>query len=316
MIVVTGAAGFIGSNLVRALNAAGREDVVAVDDLEDGSKFRNLADCTIADYFDRNEFRALLGQASALPEMECVYHLGACSDTTEWDGRYMMDNNYGYSRDVLDYCLAREVPLVYASSAAVYGTGDAFTERPGNEHPLNVYGYSKLAFDQHVRSRRAAFRSTVVGLRYFNVYGPREAHKGRMASVVWHFHRQLASGDRVRLFRGSHGYADGEQCRDFVHVDDVVAVTLWAGTASVGASGIYNCGTGRAETFNDVARAVIDWHGRGEIEYVDFPSDLEEAYQAWTQADLDGLRAAGYAGAFRAVNEGVRDYLDAVTNPR
>lgn len=312
MIVVTGAAGFIGSNLVHALNAAGRQDIVAVDDLTDGRKFENLADCTIADYFDKAEFLRLLDTEPGRFTAECFYHLGACSDTTEWDGRYMMENNFAYSRRLHEFCTAHAIPLVYASSAAVYGGGGGFRESPEDERPLNVYGYSKLAFDQYARRARARQTATVIGLRYFNVYGPREAHKGRMASVAWHFHTQLESGNRVRLFRGSHGYADGEQRRDFVHVDDVVDVTRWCGSAPQAVSGVYNCGTGRAETFNAVAEAVIGWHGAGEIEYVDFPADLAAAYQAFTEADLSALRAAGYDGTFRDVARGVRDYLDAV----
>lgn len=312
MIVVTGGAGFIGSNLVHALNARGCDDILLVEDLSDGHKSLNLAGAGIADYLDKDECLRLLDSGRELAAgVEAVYHLGACSDTTEWDGRYMMRENFSFSRALFEHCQARRIPFVYASSAAVYGTGREFTESPDNERPLNMYGYSKLVFDQYVRKRLAAApgAAVVIGLRYFNVYGPREQHKGRMASVAWHFHRQLAATGHLELFEGSHGYADGEQLRDFVHVDDAVAVTLWSAAQPPQASGIYNCGTGAAASFNAVARAVIDWHGRGHIVYKPFPATLLAAYQAYTQASLARLRAAGYAGSFRAVSEGVREYL-------
>ena len=309
MIVVTGGAGFIGANLVRALNARGRDDILLVEDLQDGRKALNLADCRIGDYFDSDEWRALVDGRGVAPEIECVYHLGACSDTTNWDGRMMMANNFAFSRATFEFCVARGIPLVYASSAAVYGTGREFREAPDCERPLNVYGWSKLVFDQYVRRRLPSVTSTVMGLRYFNVYGPREAHKGRMASVALHLHRQLLADGRVRLFGASHGCAPGEQRRDFVHVDDVVDVTLWCAGQPRSVSGIYNCGTGRAEPFNAVARAVLDFHGRGTLEYIDFPADLVDAYQAYTEADLSRLRAAGYAGRLRDVATGVREYL-------
>ncbi len=310
MIVVTGGAGFIGSNLVQALNRDGRDDIILVDDLHDGRKALNLADCRIADYLAREAcLQRLLDGEGFGEEVETVYHLGACSDTTEWDGRLMMEHNFAFSRAMFTWCTAHGVPLVYASSAAVYGAGSVFAEEPGNEHPLNVYGYSKLAFDQYVRARMAHVESPVIGLRYFNVYGPREQHKGRMASVVFHFDRQLAEAGRVRLFGASHGYAAGEQRRDFIHVDDAVAVTRWCAGQPAGSSGIYNCGTGRAASFNAVAAAIVGWHGRGSVEYIEFPPDLEGAYQAHTEADLTRLRAAGFAGTFRDVAQGVPEYL-------
>ncbi|MEQ8659365.1 MAG: ADP-glyceromanno-heptose 6-epimerase [Gammaproteobacteria bacterium] len=310
MIVVTGGAGFIGSNLVRTLNARGRDDILVVEDLSDGHKALNLADCRIADYLDHAECRRLLDGGGALAAaVETVFHLGACSDTTEWDGRFMMERNFAFSRALFEHCAARAIPLVYASSAAVYGAGNGFTEEPVNERPLNVYGYSKLVFDQYVRRRLPALGSPVVGLRYFNVYGPREQHKGRMASVAWHLNRQLDEDGRLRLFGASHGCAAGEQRRDFVHVDDVVDVTLWAATLPVAHAGIYNCGSGRAETFNAVARAIVATRGAGVIEYIEFPDGLRAAYQAYTCADLTRLRAAGYAGVPRDVARGVGEYV-------
>lgn len=310
MIVVTGACGFIGSNLVHALNARGRQDLVLVDDLKDGHKFVNLAGATLADYFDWREFLPQFDRlAQAGSGIDAVYHLGACSDTMEWDGQYMMNANFTCSRDLLDACERHGIPLIYASSASVYGLNADCEETPACERPLNVYAFSKLAFDQHLRQRQPALRTRVVGLRYFNVYGPREQHKGRMASVVFHFNNQLKAGDEVKLFGASHGVAAGEQTRDFIYVDDAVAQTLWFGEhASI--SGVFNCGTGRTASFNEVARAVIDWHGRGRITYVPFPPELLAAYQNRTCADLRRSRLAGYQVEMRDVGAGVRAYLD------
>jgi ADP-L-glycero-D-manno-heptose 6-epimerase len=321
-IVVTGAAGFIGANLVKALNERGEREIVAVDNLQRSEKFHNLVDCEIADYIDKEDFRARL-TAGAFGRIDAILHQGACSDTMETDGRYMMENNYRYSVDVLDWCQQRKVPFVYASSAAVYGMGPNFREDPGNEGPLNIYGYSKFLFDQVVRRRLDGATAPVVGLRYFNVYGPREAHKGRMASVAFHHFQQYRAEGKVRLFEASHGYPDGEQRRDFVYVDDVVRVNLHFLNRS--ASGVFNLGTGRAQPFNDVALAVVNtMRGqegggsrlslpeavqRGLIEYVAFPEPLKGKYQAYTQADLSALRAAGYAEPFQGVEQGTASYV-------
>ena len=310
MIIVTGGAGFIGANLVAALNRHTSEPVMVVDDLTDGHKYVNLVDLEVADYLDRDEFRRRIERGDSFDRVSAVFHQGACSTTTEWDGRYMLDNNFGYSKVLLHYCNANRVPFIYASSAAVYGASDTFSEHPANERPLNVYGYSKLLFDQYYRRHALDLQTQVAGLRYFNVYGPREAHKGAMASVAYHFAGQVREHGRARLFAGHDGYADGEQQRDFVYVDDVVAVNLWL-LQHPGVSGVFNCGTGRAQTFNDVARAVIAGIGSGHIEYIEFPDHLKGAYQSHTEADLTALRAAGFAGSFRPVEEGVRDYLNA-----
>jgi ADP-L-glycero-D-manno-heptose 6-epimerase len=321
-IVVTGAAGFIGSNLVRALNGRGTRDIIAVDNLEKSAKFRNLVDCNIADYIDKDAFRALLA-AGKLPRIDAILHQGACSDTMEMNGRYMMENNYRYSVDLLDWCQQRKIPYVYASSAAVYGMATTFREDPANEGPLNVYGYSKFLFDQVVRRILPNAAAPIVGLRYFNVYGPRESHKGRMASVAYHHFNQYRADGKVRLFEGSHGYANGEQRRDFVHVDDAARVNLHFLERSV--SGIFNLGTGRAQPFNDVALAVVNAMqaksggsqltlaqaiGRGLIEYIAFPEALKGKYQAYTQADLTALRAAGYQEPFQSVEQGTAGYVN------
>ncbi len=321
--VVTGAAGFIGSNLVAALNREGMRSILAVDNLQNADKFRNLANCEIEDYFDKRDFLERLAANQFDGAVDAVLHQGACSDTMLADGRYMMENNYRYSRTLLDWCQDEEVPFVYASSAAVYGAGRNFSEERSNEAPLNIYGYSKFLFDQYVRRRLAARTGQIAGLRYFNVYGPNEAHKGRMASVAFHAFNQLVGEGRVRLFVGSDGYTDGEQRRDFVHVDDAVNVNLHF-LEHPELSGVYNCGTGRGQSFNDVASAVINTvrEARGEtrlalgelvaqglIEYVPFPPQLVGKYQSFTQADLAQLRGAGYPGDFMTVEQGVAAYV-------
>ena len=309
MIIITGGAGFIGSNLVKGLNDAGYVELQVVDDLTDGTKFRNLADCRIADYVDKDRFIEAVDNSGLDANVRVVFHLGACSTTTEWNGRYMLDNNYEYSKRLLHACMQRHIPFIYASSASVYGMGPGFSEDPRNEKPLNVYAYSKFLFDHYVRLRLSTSKSQIAGLRYFNVYGPREQHKGKMASVAYHLNAQLRERGKVRLFEGCDGYADGEQRRDFVYVGDTVAVKLWL-LEKPGISGIFNVGTGRAQSFNDVARAVVRWHQRGKIEYIPFPKDLKGRYQSYTQADIGALRDAGYEHEFLAVEQGVPRYLD------
>ena len=311
MIVVTGAAGFIGSNLVRGLNAAGRTDIIVVDDLTDGTKFRNLVDCDFLDYLDKDEFISSL--PGRLTGVEHVFHQGACSDTREWDGRFMLENNYAWSRRLLEACVKTGVALIYASSAAVYGDNRSFIEKPQFEQPVNVYGYSKLLFDRYARRMMQSAASQIAGLRYFNVYGPGEQHKGAMASVIFQLHRQLLESGEVKLFKGSGGYPDGEQRRDFVHIDDVVDVNLWFMNNNR-ASGIFNVGAGRSRSFNDIARQLIDWHAKGRVQYVDFPEDVLGAYQSFTQADISALREAGYRKPFTGLELGIRKYLDRISH--
>lgn len=308
--MVTGGAGFIGSNLVRGLNREGHEDVVVVDDLTDGRKFANITECKIHDYLDKDEFMVLLEKQGAwVKKIRTVFHQGACAVTTEWDGRYMMENNYTYSKRLLNFCLSRDLQFIYASSAAVYGTGNEFTENGKNEKPVNVYAYSKYLFDEYVRERLDNITSQIAGLRYFNVYGPREQHKSTMASVVHHFNNQNLKQGKIRLFKGSGGYENGEQRRDFIYVDDVVNVNLWL-MRNTGVTGIFNVGTGSSRSFNDVARAVISWHGHGDIQYIDFPEKLMESYQSFTEADIGALRKAGYSEEFTDLDAGVKKYLD------
>jgi ADP-L-glycero-D-manno-heptose 6-epimerase len=324
-LIVTGAAGFIGSNIVRALNARGENDIIAVDNLEHADKAANLADCEISDYLDKRDFAERVAGGKFDVRVAAVLHQGACSDTMETDGRYMMENNYRYSRVLLDWCLARRVPFIYASSASVYGAGPVFREERAHERPLNVYGYSKFLFDQYARRKLAPGGTQVAGFRYFNVYGPRETHKGRMASVAFHFYNQYRAEGRVRLFEGSDGYAAGEQVRDFVSVEDVVGVNLHF-LDHPGLSGVFNVGTGRGETFNAVGRAPInavrrargekplsleELRAAGAVEYIPFPPQLVGKYQSYTQADMSALGKAGYAAAFLTVEEGVGRYVAA-----
>ncbi|WP_071058565.1 ADP-glyceromanno-heptose 6-epimerase [Pelistega sp. MC2] len=318
MIIVTGAAGFIGSNIVKGLNNRGETDIIAVDDLTDGLKFVNLVDCQIADYLDKDDFRQRIKE-DRLPEVRAIIHQGACSDTTEQDGRYMMDNNYRVTLELFEYCQAKRIPFIYASSAAVYGASEHYAENLKNEKPLNVYGYSKFLFDQVVRKRFKNLTAQVVGLRYFNVYGPREQHKGRMASVAFHHMNQFKKDGYLKLFGAYDGWGNGEQSRDFISVEDVVKVNLFF-LDNPGKSGIFNCGTGRAQPFNDVARAVISHLGneelslaemvaQGKLHYIEFPDDLKGRYQSFTQADLMNLRAIGYNEAFLDVHEGIGRYI-------
>jgi ADP-L-glycero-D-manno-heptose 6-epimerase len=323
-VVVTGAAGMIGSNLVHGLNAIGIDDVIAVDDLTDGPKYRNLLGAKLADYFDRSDFYARFTRGE-LGRIDAVLHEGACSDTMEHNGRYMLDTNYRCSKDLLDACQAQGTRLLYASSAATYGGSAAFREEPLFEQPLNVYGYSKLLFDNVVRRILPNADMQIAGFRYFNVYGPHEQHKGRMASVAFHHFEQFRSSGRVRLFGEYGGYGPGEQSRDFVFVDDVVAVNLWF-LAHPEASGIFNVGSGRAQPFNDIAAAVVNAMraGGGEaplplaelvragsIEYIEFPAALVGKYQCFTEADLGRLRSAGCDHAFADVATGVARYAAA-----
>jgi ADP-L-glycero-D-manno-heptose 6-epimerase len=321
-VVVTGGAGFIGSNIVKALNARGIDNIIVVDDLTQGDKFRNIADLQIADYMDADDFYTIFAEGG-FGKVEAVFHEGACSDTMEQDGKYMMDNNYGVSCSLFDSCQQRGTRLLYASSAAVYGGSATFEETPEYERPLNVYGYSKLLFDQRMRRECGDFKRLkrqVAGFRYFNVYGPREQHKGRMASVAFHQFNQFREQGKVKLFGEYGGYGPGEQTRDFVFVDDVVAVNLWFFDHPE-KSGIFNLGTGRAQPFNDVAVAVVNaLHAGGVqdaltavdlglLEYIPFPDALRGKYQCYTQADLTALRDAGCEHAFADVATGVARYM-------
>ncbi len=322
--IVTGAAGFIGSNLVKALNERGVTKIIAVDNLTRADKFKNLVDCEIADYIDKDEFGERLLSGHFDGDIDAIFHEGACSDTMETDGRYMMENNFRYSLGILDWCIDQEVQFLYASSAATYGGSSEFKEQRSCEAPLNVYGYSKFLFDQIVRRRLPEASSQIVGFRYFNVYGPRESHKGRMASVAFHHYNQFAAERKVKLFEGCDGYGHGEQKRDFVYVGDVARVNLYF-LDHPEKSGIFNLGTGRAQSFNELAVANVnscraltgepkqsldELLRQGFIEYIPFPEALRGKYQSFTQADLTRLRQAGYDALFASVEEGVAHYVE------
>lgn len=321
--VVTGAAGFIGSNLVKALNERGETNVIAVDNLKKADKFKNLADCEIADYLSKEEFQEKLKRGSFDGILSGVLHQGACSDTMESDGYYMMENNYRYSLDVMNHCQHEEIPFLYASSASVYGMGPVFKESREHEAPLNVYAYSKFLFDQIMRRRWHERSSQIVGLRYFNVYGQRETHKGRMASVAFHFFNQFRADGYVKLFEGCDGYANGGQLRDFVSIEDVVKVNMFF-LEHPNKSGIFNLGTGKAQSFNDVAVATINtlraskgeaalsveqMHQQQLLRYIPFPEQLIGKYQSYTQADIAALRAVGYTDEFLTVEQGTARYV-------
>lgn len=307
MIVITGAAGLIGSNLIKKLNRLGYFNILAVDDLTDGAKFRNLVGCQISDYLEKDDFLALIQTPYKALDIEVIFHQGACSATTEWNGRYLVKNNYEYSKSVYEFCTKNAVPLIYASSASVYGLQVECCETAESLRPLNPYGYSKLLFDNYV-SQQENRTSQIVGLRYFNVYGPGESHKGDMASVIFHFYNQLVETGKCRLFGDYDGFLAGTQSRDFIYVEDIVDINIWM-WKNPHVSGVFNCGTGASTTFNAIAQELISYLGSGEITYVDFPESLKGCYQSRTCADIKKLRSVGYIKNSKSITAGIRDYM-------
>lgn len=327
MYIVTGGAGFIGSNIVHELNAHGITDILVVDHLANPLKHINLHGARFVDYLDKHEFRrAIRENALDIGRVEAILHQGACSNTLEDDGVYMMDNNFTYTKEVLAFAITSATPLVFASTAAVYGLSGPgrFAPTLENERPLNIYGFSKLAFDQYFRNQLAQDQVpiTAVGLRYFNVYGPREQHKGRMASVMHHFSKQIRESGKVRLFQGTGGYGDGEQRRDFVYVRDLALLNMFfaqigpfapkPGQSPKTYRGIVNAGSGVATTFNSVVHALEGVHGPATIEYIPFPADLQGRYQHYTHADLTGLRELGYGAPMTDIETGVRETFETI----
>lgn len=310
MIVVTGGAGFIGSNIVKALNDEGYNDILIVDDLGKCDKYKNLIGLDFYDYIHCDDFfKFITDNEFDENDIEVIFHEGACSDTMEYDVNYMMKTNYEYSKALMNFCIDNEIDFIYASSASTYGGGqNGFTERENCENALNPYAFSKLLFDRYVRKNLDEIESKIIGLRYFNVFGPQEFHKGRMASIAYQMYNQIKNTGVIKLFKGTDGYADGEQLRDFIYVKDVVKVNLWCMENDL-ENGIYNCGTGQANTFNAAAKAMIDAMGFGKIEYTAFPDELRGKYQSYTQADMRKLISAGYPGKFTPLNTAVREYV-------
>ncbi|MBR5913115.1 MAG: ADP-glyceromanno-heptose 6-epimerase [Selenomonadaceae bacterium] len=322
MIVVTGGAGFIGSNIVRGLNLRGETDILIVDNLGKGDKYKNLIGLKFHDYIHMDDFMKKIedDEFFLTEDIDVIFHEGACSDTMEYDVNYMMKVNYEYSKKLLDFCTDEDIKFIYASSASTYGDGqNGFREDDDCENALNPYAFSKLLFDRYVRNILANFDEdfsppSIIGLRYFNVYGAQEQHKGRMASIVYQMYQNVKNTGIIKLFKGSDGYADGEQRRDFISVEDVVKVNLWAYDDEDIVSGIYNCGTGKAHTFNEVAQAVIKALGKGKVQYIDFPDELQGKYQSFTQADTRNLLRAGYDGGFVDFEKSIADYCKFLDN--
>ncbi len=302
MIIVTGGAGFIGSNIVKGLNDLGEDRIIVVDNLKNAEKVKNLSSLKIYDYVDKEYF---VNNLESFKGVRVIFHQGACTNTMEGDGRYVMNNNYEYSKRLLNFCMNAGIRFIYASSASVYGDGKkGFREERECERPLNVYAYSKFLFDEYVRRIMESSPVQIVGLRYFNVYGPGEGHKGKMASVVYQFYNQIRRERKIKLFEGSERFK-----RDFVYVKDVVKINLFFYERE-GISGIFNCGTGVARSFLEVAKIMKDICGDVEIEFIPFPEELKGKYQTYTCADLKRLREVGYEGEFTSLEEGIKEYID------
>ncbi len=305
MIIVTGGAGFIGSNLVRGLNGISIDDIIIVDNLTNSIKHKNLNKLKFYDYIDKNDFLEHLSSFKNY-KIDAIFHQGACSDTLEGDGRYMLHNNYDYSKSLLRFSIENNIRFIYASSASVYGDGKKGFAEDGedNKYPLNVYAFSKFLFDRYVGGVLGNVNTQIVGLRYFNVYGPQESHKGRMASVVYHFHNQILDDGTIKLFDGSKDFL-----RDFVFVDDVVDVNLFFFN-NPSLRGIFNCGSSKAESFFKIARIMQSLYDNVRIEFVEFPKELKDKYQKFTKADISLLRNAGYNKGFTSLEDGVRRYVE------
>ncbi|MBF0447955.1 MAG: ADP-glyceromanno-heptose 6-epimerase [Magnetococcales bacterium] len=310
MYIVTGGAGFIGANIVAGLNQQGETDILIVDNMTKGEKFLNLRDLEYADFMDKTEFRhALQAGRFSGKKIQAIFHEGACSDTMEYNGQYMMDNNFTYSKELFHFAVAAKAPFVYASSAATYGDRTLFVEHPDNENPLNVYGYSKLFFDRYVARFLPEIKTTVAGLRYFNVYGPREEHKGRMASMVYQLHDKIRKTGQAQLFCGSGGYEDGGQRRDFIHVSDVVDVNLFLARSATPIQGAFNVGTGKSRSFNAIVKVLFSILGPGELTYRPMPEILKDKYQNFTEANIEKLRQTGYDKPFKSLEEGIATFV-------
>ena len=310
MIIVTGGLGFIGSNIVKKLNEINEDEIIIVDNLK---KFQNKSKYQLKykELIDKKDFINKLNK-NKLKNIKCIYHQGACSDTTNWDYEYLMHNNFEFSKKLLHYCSNHKLNFIYASSAAVYGLNKKIFKENKSENPINLYAFTKLIFDKYVQLNKHKISSTVVGLRYFNVYGYNEFHKKHMSSVILKFNDQIKKNNVIKLFKGNEGYKNGEQSRDFIHVNDCVNINLWFMKKKI--KGIYNVGTSKSSSFNKVAKIVMNYHNKGKIKYIDFPTNLKNSYQSYTKADLSNLRNAGYKKSFIGLKEGIFNYLDYLNN--
>lgn len=311
MIIVTGAAGFIGSNLIRDLTSKGIE-VIAVDNLTNGKKLKNIFKYPIVNFYDKDDFLSKIKNFEVNDNVEALIHLGASSSTTVWDGKYLLENNYRYSIKLMDWCLQKGIHFIYASSASVYGLGETgFSVSKSIESPINPYAYFKSLFDNYVKNYLNSNKEfqKIVGIRFFNVYGPNEFHKGNMASPIHKFNQQLMNEGSIKLFKAYGGYSDGMHKRDFVYVKDCIKLIYWF-LKNQKINGIFNCGTGTTSSFLDVASSLINNFGKGDIKFIDFPDHLKNAYQVYTCADLNDLRKSGYKEEFTSLEKGINDIFN------
>lgn len=281
MIIVTGGAGFIGRNLIKRLNKIQQTNILVVDNLKKGIKYINLVNLNITDYIDKSDFIQKLTTGSYYRDIKAIFHEGACSSTNEWNGEYIMKNNYQYSKDLLTYCVTHKIPFIYASSAAIYGRDMNICNKINNYNyhstPLNIYSYSKLLFDQYVYNILPKTKSQICGLRYFNVYGPYESHKENMASIIYNLYKQIKNKKKPTLFTGSKNFK-----RDFIYIDDIININLWVWNNNI--SGIFDCGTGLVESFEYVANTVLNFFNKKTIQYVPMPQNLQKHYQFFTKS--------------------------------
>lgn len=306
MIIVTGGAGFIGRNLIAGLNKIHQTDIVVVDNLKNGKKYENLVGLHISDYIDKSDFiKHLYTNTSYIKNIETVFHEGACSDTTEWNGKYLMHNNYQYSKELVTYCVQYSIPFIYASSAAVYGKNTDIFHKTNNkyEKPINIYGYSKFLFDQYIYKIMQQSTSQICGLRYFNVYGPYETHKKNMASIIFNIYNQITQKKNPTLFIGSKHFK-----RDFIYIDDIININLWIWLNNI--SGIFDCGTGIATSFESIANIILNFFNNKNIQHIPMPSDLQKHYQTFTKANSLQLQKIGYPHKFTEINDGIHKYLN------